>query len=136
MSPWCSPVTLKFGSYNLQHCKKNCRKLNFQVFPEQLFYHIIFGRLHCYVVTLVKNIINHYYKKVKQKFSTKKDLYLFKVNEKSNSGVLRINQLMSKLLTISKRSRLNCQQIQQLLSLLHYIMNMPCIFTFHILHTT
>ena len=53
-SPWSSPVPLKFQSYNLQHCKKNCRKLVFQVFSEQLLYHIIFGRLHCCDVSLVK----------------------------------------------------------------------------------
>ena len=41
-SPWCSPVRLKFESYNLQHCKKNCHKLVFCVFPEHLLYHIIF----------------------------------------------------------------------------------------------
>ena len=35
-SPWCSPVPLKFESYNLHHCKKNCCKLVFLVFTEQL----------------------------------------------------------------------------------------------------
>ena len=34
-SPWCSPVPLKFESYNLHHCKKNCCKLVFLVFTEQ-----------------------------------------------------------------------------------------------------
>ena len=41
--PWCSTVLLKFESYNLQHCKKNCCKLVFWVFTEQLNYQIIFG---------------------------------------------------------------------------------------------
>ena len=35
-SPWCSPVPLKFESYNLHHCKINCCKLVFLVFTEQL----------------------------------------------------------------------------------------------------
>ena len=35
-SPWCSPVSLKFDSYNLQHCKMNCRKFVFWVLTEQL----------------------------------------------------------------------------------------------------
>ena len=30
-SPWCSLVPLKFESYNLHHCKKNCCKLVFLV---------------------------------------------------------------------------------------------------------
>ena len=37
---------------------------------------------------------------------------LFKVNEKYNSGVLEINQIMSKLLTLSKRFQLNYQEIR------------------------
>ena len=36
---------------------------------------------------------------------------LFKVNEKNNLGVLVINQLMSKLLTLSNRFQLHCLQI-------------------------
>ena len=40
---WGSVVT-----YKLQHCKKNCRKLVFWVFSEQLLHHIIFWRLHFY----------------------------------------------------------------------------------------
>ena len=57
----------KFESYNLQHCKKNCRKLVFCVFAEQLLSHIIFGRLQWYEVTLVKN----YDKPLLQKSETK-----------------------------------------------------------------
>ena len=33
---------------------------------------------------------------------------LFKVNERNNSGVLRINQILSKLLALSKRLQLIC----------------------------
>ena len=54
ISPWSSPVSLKFESYNIQHYKKNCSKLVFWVFTEQLLYHIIFKQLHWYEVTLVK----------------------------------------------------------------------------------
>ena len=64
---WCSPVPLKFESYNLQHCKKNCRKLIFYVLPEQLLSQIILGRLHCYDVTLMKK----YNKLLLQKSETK-----------------------------------------------------------------
>ena len=39
---------------------------------------------------------------------------LFKVNEKYNSGVLEINQIMSKLLTLSKRFQLNTRKLEQL----------------------
>ena len=70
-SPWCSSVPLKFESCNLHHCKMNCRKLVFLVFTEQLHCQIISGRLHC---SCKKSVINHCYKKVKQRFSTKTDL--------------------------------------------------------------
>ena len=50
---WCSPVPFKFESYNLQHWKKNCRKLIFWVFSEQIFHQIIFWRLH--FLLFVKN---------------------------------------------------------------------------------
>ena len=48
-------------------------------------------------------IINHYNKKVKQRFSNKKDFIknFFIVIEK-NSGVLRLNQIVSKSLAVSK----------------------------------
>ena len=110
--------------YNLHYCKKNCCNLVFWVFTEQLLYKIILGQLHCYEVTLVKNVINHCYKKVKQRFSTKKRLIesLLKVSEKNNSYVSIINQLMSKLLILSKISSA--------------VLNMPGIFTFHISQTT
>ena len=53
-SPWCSLVPLKFESYNLHQCKKNCCKLVFLVFTEQLHKKIIFGQLYCYEITLIK----------------------------------------------------------------------------------
>ena len=53
--------------------------------------------------------MNRYYK-VKQGFSNKKDFVknLFKFNEKKNSAILKLNKLMSKLLTVSKYLQLNC----------------------------
>ena len=61
-----------------------------------------FGQLHCFEVTLVKkSVINHCYKKVKTGFRPKKKL--LKVSEKNHSDVLRINEIMSKLLILSKR---------------------------------
>ena len=53
-SPSRSLVKMKFESYNLHHCKKNCRKLVFWAFSEQLLPHIRFEPLHYYEVTLVK----------------------------------------------------------------------------------
>ena len=50
-----------------KHCKKNCCKLVFWVFQEQALSHIIFERLHCYDVTLVKE----YNKPLLQKSETK-----------------------------------------------------------------
>ena len=74
-SPWCTPVPLKFQSYNLHHCKKSCCKLVFLVFTEQLLYQIIFGRLHCYEVTLVKKCIYVVYIILPKKKKKKKLLY-------------------------------------------------------------
>ena len=112
-SPWCSPVPLKFESYNLHHCKKNCRKLIFLVFTEQLLYQIIFGWLHCYEVALRSKVFD-------QKRFIKN---LLKVSEKNNSGVLRKNQITSKLLILSKRLQFwTCPTFSR--------------FTFHILQTT
>ena len=125
-SLWYSPVPLKFESYNLHHCKKNFRKLVFLVFTEQLPDQIIVGLLHCYEVTLVKkcnkpllqksetNIFNQIFSPLVILFIIK--LYarnntfqkrfikiLLKVSGKNNSGVSKINQIMSKFLTLSKR---------------------------------
>ena len=87
-SPRQSLVKMKFESYTLHRWKKNCRKLVFWVFPEQLLSHMIFERLHCCKVTLVKK----YNKPLLQKSETKifdqkrfiKDL--FQVNQKKTSA--------------------------------------------------
>ena len=109
-TPWCSSVPWKFESCNLHHCKKNCPKLVFLVFTEQLLYQIIFGLLHCYEVTLVKKRNKPLLQKSETKvFDLKRFIKnLLKVSEKNNSGVSKINQIMSKLLTLSKRLQLNC----------------------------
>ena len=105
ISPWCNPDPLKFESYNIQHCEKNCRKWVFWVFTEQLLYHIILKRLHWYEVTLVKKCNKPLLQKRETKIFDQKRFMknLFKVNEKNKSGILRINHIMSKLLTLSKR---------------------------------
>ena len=71
-SPWSSPVSLKFESRKLKLCKKSCRKLVFWVFTEQLLYHLILGRLHCYEVILVKKYIKPLTKKVKKRIFDQK----------------------------------------------------------------
>ena len=72
---------------------------------------------------------------MKQRYSNKNDIFikiLLKVNKKHNSGVLRIDHIIPKLLTLSaKRLQLNCWFIQQLVSLLHY-----CYTENHISHFT
>ena len=121
----CSPVPLKFESYNLHHCKKNYRKLVFLVFTEQLLYQIIFGRLHCYEVTLVKKCNKLLLRKSQTKVfdQTRFIKKLLKVSEKENSDVSRINQIMHKLPILSKRL-----QFWTSWAFSH--------FTFHILKTT
>ena len=88
-SSLCHPVPLKFESYNLQHCKNNCRKLVFWVFSEQLLDHTIFMRLHFYS-------FKKYNKALPQKSETKIfDQKLFRKElvwsqEKKNLGLLRV----------------------------------------------
>ena len=139
-SPWCSPVPLKFESYNLHHCKKNCCKLVFLVFTEQLLYQNIFGQPHCYEVTLLNlswwrslsyrnqsidflrrsmdwflydnGLLNERIKKCNKPLLEKNETKvsyqigfiknLLKISDKNNLDVSRINQIMSKLLKLSK----------------------------------
>ena len=46
-----------------------------------------------YEVTVLISVTNHYYKKAKQSFSSKKKFIkkLLKVNKQKNSGLLRLN---------------------------------------------
>ena len=74
---------------------------------------MILGRLDCYEVTLVKKCNRPLLQKSEAKIFDRKRFIknLFKGNEKTNSSVLRLNQIISKLskfLTLSKRSQLNC----------------------------
>ena len=56
---------------------------------------------------------------------------LFKVNEKNNSGVLRINQIIYELITLSKGLQLNCYQIAAVVSIVTlYFEHAEC-FTYH-----
>ena len=98
-SPWCSPFQLKFQSCNIKLCKENFCKLVFWVFTEQLLYHINFGWLHRYEVTLVKTCNKPLLQKSETKIFDQKILIknLFKLKEKNNSGVLRIKQILFKL---------------------------------------
>ena len=90
---------MKFESYNLHYCRKNCRKL------------VLVELLHCYeVTTLVKK-----YNKTLFKKKRNKDFRPKKISEKTCPsqrekyyGVLRLNQTMSTLLTTSKCLQLNC----------------------------
>ena len=73
-SPWCSPVSLKFESCNLYHCKRNYHKLVFLVFTKHYFTKKFLGGYISMKLLLYKSVRNQYYKKVKQRFSIKKDL--------------------------------------------------------------
>ena len=59
--------------------------------------HIIFGRLYCYEVIFVKKCNKLLLQKSGAKIFDQKRFMknLFKVNEKNNSGVLRINEIKS-----------------------------------------
>ena len=82
--------------------QKELLQVSFWVFTEQLLYHIIYGRLLCYEVTIVKKCA----KPLQQESETKifdQKIFIKKSTEKNKSGVSRINQIMSKLLTLIKR---------------------------------
>ena len=108
-SPRQSLVKMKFESYTLHRWKKNCRKLVFWVFPEQLLSHMIFERLHCCKVTLVKKYNKPLLQKSETKIFDQKRFHkrLVPSQLEKNLGVLRLNKIMSKLLTVSKYLQLN-----------------------------
>ena len=92
----------KFESYKLQHCKKNCLKLVFCVFLEQPVPFIY--------IALAKKFHNLLLQKCENKIFKQKRLYKKLVESKREkySGILRLNEMMSKLLTISTCLQLNC----------------------------
>ena len=100
---------MKFESYNFHYCKKNCCKLVFWVFSEQLLSHIIF-KLHCYEVTLVKKCNKPSLQKSETKIFDQKRFHkkLVPSQQEKMLGVLRLNQIMSALLIINKCLELNC----------------------------
>ena len=104
-SPWCRPFSIKMWDLQLPKLEKEPPQVSFLVFTEQLLYHIIFGQLHCNEVTPVKKCNKQVLQKTETKIFDQKRFIknLFKVNDKNKSGVLRINQIMSKLLTLLKR---------------------------------
>ena len=73
---------------------------------------------------------------MKQRFLTKKDFIksLFQVNEKKNSGVLRLNQIIPKLLTISKMFAVKLLANSAVVCNCYIVLNMPSIFIFYISH--
>ena len=101
---------MKFESYNLHHCKKSCRKSVIWLFPEQLPSHIIFEQLDCHEATLAKKYNEPLLQKsetkifVQKRFSKK----IVPSQREKNSDVLRLNQIMFLLVTLSKYLQLNC----------------------------
>ena len=67
-------------------------------------------QLHCYEVTLIKKCNKPLLQKSETKVFDQKRFIknLLKVSEKNNSGVLRINQIMSKLLIAENFHILHC----------------------------
>ena len=66
--------------------------------------------MHCYDVTLVTKCNKLLLQKSEAKIFDQKRVIenFFKVNEKNNLGILRMNQIMSRLLTLSESSQLIC----------------------------
>ena len=86
----------------LLSCRNNCRKSACWVFTEQLLYNIIFGWLQ---VALVKKCNKPLLEKREEKIfeQTKFCKKLVQSQRKNNLGILRINQKISKMLTICRR---------------------------------
>ena len=96
-----------------------------------------FGWLHC-SCKKVSTTTKSETKIFKQKDFIKK---LVQSQREQNSGIFRLNKIISKLLTISKCLQLNCYQIQQLLAIVENCMvNKKHCFEnaerFHISHFT
>ena len=114
---FCSPSTLQVKHpgvaqfhWNLHFTTSNIAKR-----PVSSYFSVHFQNNYCPTLFLgggILNIINNYYKKVKQRFSIKKVFFkknLLKVYKKNkNSDVLILNQIMSIWLTISNCLLLNC----------------------------
>ena len=103
-SPWCSSIEI----WVLQPppLQKELLQVSFLgIYRAATLGNNFWAAILLWSYSYKKSIINHCYKKVKQRFSTKKDLYknLLKVSKKNNSDISRINQIMSKLLVLSKR---------------------------------
>ena len=75
------------------------------IYRTATLHQITSGWLHCYEVTLVEKCNKALLQKSETKVFDQKRFvkYLLKVSEKNNSGVSRINEMMSKLLILSKR---------------------------------
>ena len=111
-------------SYKLHHCKKNCDKLVFSVFTEQLLYQIISRRLHWHKVTLVKRCNKPLLKKSETKIFDQKRFInnLLKVSKEKYFGsfenqsiavfasnlTANVSLMLAILLTLRKRLQLNC----------------------------
>ena len=95
-----------------------------------------------WVATLLLQKSFNYYKKWNKDFQTKRfHKKLVQSQREQNSGIFRLNKIISKLLTISKCLQLNCYQIQQLLAIVKNCMvNKKHCFEnaerFHISHFT
>ena len=95
-----------------------------------------------WVATLLLQKSFNYYKKWNKDFQTKRfHKKLVQSQREQNSGIFRLNKIISKLLTISKCLQLNCYQIQQLLAIVkNSMVNKKHCFEhaerFHISHIT
>ena len=109
-SPWCSPLPLKFESLKTPPLQKERPQVSFLCIYRTTAHPNNFRLVHCYEVTPVKKCNKPLLQKSEIKIFDQKRFIknLFKVKEKNNSGVLKINHIMCKLLTLSTRLQFNC----------------------------
>ena len=90
---------------------KELLQVSFLCIPEQLLSQIIFGQLNCYEVTLVKKYNKPLLQKSETKFFKQKIFHkkLVQSQREKKTVVLRLNQMMPRLLTRSECLQSNCQ---------------------------
>ena len=109
---FCNMFSLKFSrkfeSYNFQHCKKELPEVSFlYISRKPTALHFLWAA----ILLLQKSFINHYLQKSETKVFKQKRFHkklAQSQREKKNSCILRLNKIMSKLLTLSKCMQSNC----------------------------
>ena len=128
------PISIAYRVLERSTLQKKLPQVSFLgIFRANTLPHNFWAAILLWSSSCKKSLLNHYYKEWIIRFPTKKHFIknLLKVNKE-----MRLNQIMSELITLSQCLQLNCKQIQQLFAFLHYVLDMLNILTVHSSHTT